>query len=99
MENRSAALGNRLREGLRAISGFRLYGPSDPPRTPTVSFSVGSRVAEDVASRLSDEWGLFLSHGDFYAPTVVERYGAPPGGFDARRLRLLHDSRRSGSPA
>jgi selenocysteine lyase/cysteine desulfurase len=30
---------------------------------------------------LADERGLYLSHGDFYAPTVIERYGAPPGGF------------------
>jgi cysteine desulfurase family protein (TIGR01976 family) len=70
---RGAALTERLWQGLREIEGVRVYGvPPDAPRTPTVSFTVAgvtsTAVAEELAAR-----GLFLSHGDFYAATVVER--------------------------
>jgi cysteine desulfurase family protein (TIGR01976 family) len=72
---RGAALTARLWQGLREIEGVRLYGPPpDAPRTPTVSFTVAgvrsTAVAEELAAR-----GLFLSHGDFYAATVIERLG------------------------
>ncbi len=81
LERRSALLGDRLRAGLLRVSGVTVFGPAEPPRTPTVSFVVEGRHAREVARWLADERALFLSHGDFYAPTVVERYGSPPGGF------------------
>ena len=65
----------KLWEGLERIDGVRLYGP--PPavaRTPTVSFTVADVASTDVARQLASK-GLFLSHGDFYAATVVERLG------------------------
>jgi cysteine desulfurase family protein (TIGR01976 family) len=70
---RGAVLTERLWQGLREIEGVRLYGPPPgTPRTPTVAFTVAgvpsSVVAEELAAR-----GLFLSHGDFYAATVIER--------------------------
>ena len=72
---RSLALTVKLWEGLKAIAGVRLYGPSpDLPRTPTISFTVASVTSTDVARKLASR-GLFLSHGDFYAATVVERLG------------------------
>ena len=43
-------------------------------RTPTVSFTVAGVASTDVARQLASR-GLFLSHGDFYAATVVERLG------------------------
>jgi selenocysteine lyase/cysteine desulfurase len=65
----------RLWEGLAEIRGVRVYGPlPNRPRTPTVSFAVDSQSSEEVARRLSDR-GLFVSHGDFYATTAVERLG------------------------
>jgi cysteine desulfurase family protein (TIGR01976 family) len=63
----------QLWDGLRALPGIKLYGPPpDRPRTPTLSFTVAGRTSEQVAHHLATR-GLFLSHGDFYAATVVER--------------------------
>lgn len=61
--------------GLNAIDGVRVYGPSPAlPRTSTVSFTVEGHTSEDVARKLA-EMGIFASDGDFYALTVVERLG------------------------
>ena len=73
LHERAAALTLRLWEGLASMNGVRLYGPSaDFPRTPTISFTVDGVASTEVARRLAAR-GLFLSHGDFYAATVVER--------------------------
>ena len=70
----------RLWESLSAINGVRLYGPPpDVERTPTVSFVVKNIASTEVARRLADR-GLFASHGDFYAATVIERLGLAPEG-------------------
>ena len=76
----SAPLVLRLWEALSSINGIRMYGP--PPhveRTPTVSFTVKNVASTEVARRLSER-GLFASHGDFYAQTVIERLGLAPEG-------------------
>ncbi|WP_284348706.1 cysteine desulfurase-like protein [Roseisolibacter agri] len=70
-----------LWDGLRAIPGVAVYGP--PPgtaRTPTVSFTVAGHRSRDVAIALAAR-GVFVSHGDFYAQTVAERYGVGDEGF------------------
>jgi selenocysteine lyase/cysteine desulfurase len=65
---------------LADIERVRLYGPSpDAPRTPTLAFTVNGMPSIDVAKKLV-EYGLFLSHGDFYAMTVVERLGQAAHG-------------------
>ncbi|HJR09506.1 MAG TPA: cysteine desulfurase-like protein [Pyrinomonadaceae bacterium] len=70
---RGASLTARLWQGLSETSGVRLYGPTpDAPRTPTVSFTIEG-IASGVVARKLAARGLFLSHGDFYAATVVER--------------------------
>ena len=77
---RSSELIRRLWNGLAAIDGARLYGPPpDMPRTPTVAFTVAGVPSTEVSRRLALR-GLFLSHGDFYATTVVERLGLGPEG-------------------
>ena len=69
------ALLGRLWDGLAAVPGVRLYGPPPTaPRTPTVSFTLDGRTAAEVAAALVER-GVFVSHGDFYASTVVERMG------------------------
>lgn len=80
MHSRNAQLVARLWEGLHSISRVTLYGP-DPEslRTPTLSFTIEGRTSTDAARSLSDK-GLFLSHGDFYAATVVKRLGLEPEG-------------------
>jgi len=76
----SAPQVKRLWEAWSRTKGVRLYGP--PPevaRTPTISFTVNGVASTEVARRLSDR-GLFVSHGDFYAQTVIERLGLQPEG-------------------
>jgi cysteine desulfurase family protein (TIGR01976 family) len=80
LHGRSAVLVDLLWQGLSAINGVRLYGPSpESLRTATVSFTVEGVPATEVARRLATR-GLFLSHGDFYAATVIERLGLEPEG-------------------
>jgi selenocysteine lyase/cysteine desulfurase len=74
------ALVRRLWDGLGAIEGVKRYGPSPmEPRTPTVSFVIDGVPADAVAVRLASR-GVFVSHGDFYAATVVERLGHATDG-------------------
>jgi selenocysteine lyase/cysteine desulfurase len=64
-----------LWDGLSAIRGVKLYGPKPGlPRTPTVSFAVEGKTAEEVVRALV-EGAVFASHGDFYAATVIQRLG------------------------
>jgi cysteine desulfurase family protein (TIGR01976 family) len=75
LHQRGQELVERLWEGLRAIPGVVRYGPPPGrPRTPTVSFTVDGRSSEEVAVALAGQ-GVFVSNGDFYATTVVERLG------------------------
>jgi selenocysteine lyase/cysteine desulfurase len=77
---RGQLLVERLWAGLEAIPGVTLYGPlPSRPRTPTVSFSLIGRDPGDVAAALAAR-GVFVSHGDFYAATVIERLGQAPKG-------------------
>jgi len=70
----------RLWESLSGIDGVRLYGPPpDEIRTPTISFVIKKVASTEVARRLAER-GLFVSHGDFYAQTVVDRLGLQPEG-------------------
>ena len=75
VHRREAELFGCLWDGLGAVGGVRRYGP--PPatkRTATVSFTVRGIDAEQVAVALARE-ACFVSHGDFYASTVVRRLG------------------------
>src|SRR5215207_9508463 len=75
---RGTRLTRRLWEGLSEIEGVKLYGPRpDAPRTPTVAFTVEGVTSTEVARGLAAR-GLFLSHGDFYAATVIDRLGLHP---------------------
>ena len=80
LHDRGARLLSRLWNGLSAIRGVKLFGvPPGFRRTPTVAFTVDGMSSRDVAARLADR-GLFLSHGDFYAMTVVQRLGVAASG-------------------
>jgi cysteine desulfurase family protein (TIGR01976 family) len=80
LHSRGMQLFTQLHEGLGAIPGVQLYGlPPDRARTPTLSFRVGSKSCDDVAVALAER-GLFVSHGDFYAATVIDRLGVGPDG-------------------
>lgn len=80
LHTRSLGLFRTLWEGLESIPGVTLHGPSpDSPRTPTVSFTVQGVLSREVARGLA-ALGVFVSHGDFYASTVVERLGETADG-------------------
>jgi cysteine desulfurase family protein (TIGR01976 family) len=81
MHARNARLFARLWDGLSSIPRVTLYGPApDVPRTPTLAFTIEGRTSTEAARSLAEK-GLFLSHGDFYAWTVVKRFGLEPEGF------------------
>lgn len=70
----------QLWDGLGAIPGVTRYGPGpDQPRTPTIAFTVQGYDAESVTRALVHR-GVFTSHGDFYAATIVERLGKSQEG-------------------
>lgn len=70
---RGTALTARLWQGLSEIDGVQIYGPPPTaPRTPTISFTI-ARISSTVVAQQLAARGIFLSHGDFYAATVVER--------------------------
>jgi cysteine desulfurase family protein (TIGR01976 family) len=76
---RGYALVCRLWNGLSELEGVSVYGPSPAhPRTPTIAFTVAGIPADRVAERLARR-AIFVSSGDFYATTVVERLGLSDG--------------------
>ena len=78
---RNAKLFARLWNALSSMPRVKLYGPPpDSARTPTLAFTIDGYASTDAAARFSEK-GLFLSHGDFYAYTIVERLGLQPEGF------------------
>jgi cysteine desulfurase family protein (TIGR01976 family) len=79
LHERAHGLVSDLVSGLSSLPGVRVYGRPHGPRTPTVGFTVGDRPADDVARELAED-GLFVSSGDFYAATLVERLGVAAQG-------------------
>jgi cysteine desulfurase family protein (TIGR01976 family) len=80
LDRREVSLAQHLLDGLGAIPGVRVYGPAAASaRTPTVAFTVGERHPDDVADALADD-AVFVSTGDFYATSVVRRYGLASRG-------------------
>ena len=77
---RNMRLFTTLWEALSTMPRVTLYGPTpDQPRTPTIAFTISGIESSEAARRLAEK-GLFLSHGDFYAATVVERLGLSDEG-------------------
>jgi cysteine desulfurase family protein (TIGR01976 family) len=75
LHRRGKILIEQLWNGLQKINGARIYGPTpDKARTPTIAFTINDMPSTQVAKRLAER-GLFLSDGDFYAMTVIERLG------------------------
>jgi cysteine desulfurase family protein (TIGR01976 family) len=80
MHSRDTELTKMLWNGLSAIDSVRVYGPGlDTERTSLVSFTIGDHPSEEVSKELVEN-GIFASHGDFYAATVVERLGVAEQG-------------------
>lgn len=80
LEKRGHEQVTHLWNGLQAIDGVTMFGPSpDAARTSTLSFTVNGVPSEEVTRLLAND-GVFTSHGDFYATTVVEQLGLQPDG-------------------
>jgi cysteine desulfurase family protein (TIGR01976 family) len=80
IHERGAALTHQLSNGLSDIKGVTVYGPPPTaPRTSTIAFTVSRVPSSEVARRLADR-ALFLSHGNFYAHTVISCLNLAPEG-------------------
>jgi selenocysteine lyase/cysteine desulfurase len=80
MHDRAEKQVARLWNGLKEHPRITTYGPPPgTPRTSTVSFTIDG-IPSSVVARSLSERGLFVSHGDFYAATVIERLGVGPEG-------------------
>ena len=80
LHERGAELLAQLWDGLGGIAGVRVFGP--PPaaaRTPTLAFTIAGCPAAEASRRLARR-GIFASHGDFYATTVVRKLGVGEEG-------------------
>ncbi len=77
---RDQELTGALWRGLSAIDGVKIYGPApDAERTSLVSFTVKDMPSAEVSGKLAEK-GIFISHGNFYAQTVVEKLGLSDQG-------------------
>src|SRR5438874_11828049 len=80
LHKRGDALIAQLWNGLQEMNHVHLYGPPlGTERTPTIAFTVDGVPSIKVAKELAGQ-GVFVSHGDFYAMTVVERLGQTAHG-------------------
>lgn len=80
LHGRSNALFRQLWDGLGEIERVKRFGVApDQPRSPTLAFKIAGKTSDEVAIALAER-GLFVSHGDFYATTVIERLGAGEDG-------------------
>jgi len=71
---------NRLAESIRAaladIGGIRLYqAASDVPKTPTIAFRAEGWEPKEFCRRMSEQFGVFVADGDFYASTLAAKLG------------------------
>ena len=77
------ALVTRLWDHLGGMGHVTLYGVDpDARRTSTVAFTVDGHDSETVTGHLAERFGVFTSHGDFYATGVTEALGLAEAGLD-----------------
>ena len=80
LHERGSELVRQLWQDLSEIEGLKIYGPPPTaPRTPTVGFTIANLSSREVAQHLASK-AVFVSNGDFYASTVVERLGVAGEG-------------------
>ena len=77
---RGDALFRRMWTGLHEVDSVQVFGAAPGiPRTPTVSFRVHGFDSETISRKLVMR-GIYASHGDFYATTIVRRLGLADEG-------------------
>jgi len=71
----------RLADGLRAIAGVTVYGPTDPAvRCGIVSFNVGGASPSEVGLLLDESFGIMARTGLHCAPAAHRTLGTFPAG-------------------
>jgi cysteine desulfurase family protein (TIGR01976 family) len=77
---RGEALFRRLWDAVKEIPSVRTHGlPPGAGRTPTLGFGVEGIHPAEATAALARR-GVFITHGDFYATTVVRRLGYGDAG-------------------
>ena len=67
--------------GLKSISGIRIYGPGDPTRQiPVVSFNIEGVSPSEAALTLDERFGIMSRPGLHCAPAAHRTIGTFPGG-------------------
>ena len=81
LHEKDSLLVSRLWDGLAAIPTVTIYGrkPGTGPRTATVAFAVDGMPSAQVAEALAER-ALFVTDGNFYAATLVEKLGHADDG-------------------
>jgi len=88
---REMRLTQRLLEGLAAIRGVTLYGPSDAgSRTATVSLNMEGLTASDISLQLDRRYSIMTRSGLQCAPSAHRAIGTFPQG--TLRISLGYDT-------
>ena len=87
-------LARKIYDGLKAITGVTVYGPSfeSTLRAPTISFTIDGLTAEEVCRRLAKK-GICAWDGHFYAIRAIEVLGLLDKGGVTRIGVLLYNTR------
>lgn len=74
IEQYESMLGDMLRDGLAAIPGVTLFQAAPTiHKTPTIAFRVEGIKPSDFCRRMSEEQSVFVSDGNFYGMTLVNK--------------------------
>lgn len=73
-------LGINLRDGLKHIPGVKLYGDSDGPRTPVVSFTIAGWANDEAGRALGEQYRIVCRTGLHCAPLIHAAIGSGPAG-------------------
>jgi cysteine desulfurase family protein (TIGR01976 family) len=86
-----AVLADQFLRGIAQLPEWRVWGITDAARlkhrVPTFGLTHRSFSPEVIAAALGDQ-GIFVWHGNFYAPGLIEALGLPPAGM--LRIGFLH---------
>jgi cysteine desulfurase family protein (TIGR01976 family) len=75
LKERKRSLVRKFFEEFSDSERIKIFGVGpDEPRTPTVALAIEG-ISSTMAARRLAEAGLFVSNGDFYASTIVDRLG------------------------
>ncbi|HET6871594.1 MAG TPA: cysteine desulfurase-like protein [Sporolactobacillaceae bacterium] len=74
IESYENKLAEKIRHELSRLDKVNLY-MADPsvPKTPTIAFTVKGWSPQAVCQKLSEENGIFIADGDFYATTLANK--------------------------